>query len=118
MTAPPLSPVLVTISLLHHLSRAVLITEANLAFGESNGNPLQSSCLENPMDGGAWWATVHEVAEGRTRLSDFTFTFHFHALEKEMATHSSVLAWRIPGTGESMSSRVWGRTESDTTEMT
>ena len=52
------------------------------------------------MDGGAWWAAVHGVAESRTRLSDFTFTFHFHALEKEMATHSSVLAWRIPGTGE------------------
>ena len=66
----------------------------------SNGTPLQYSCLENPMDRGAWRAAVHGVAEGRTRLSDFTFTFHFHALEKEMATHSSVLAWRIPGTGE------------------
>ena len=69
--------------------------------GEGNGTPLQCSCLENPMDGGAWRAEVHGVAEGRTRLSDFTFTFHFHALEKKMATHSSVLAWRIPGTGES-----------------
>ena len=69
-------------------------------FGEGNGTPLQYSCLENPMDGGAWRAAVHGVAEGRTRLSDFTFTFHFHVLEKEMATHSSVLAWRIPGTGE------------------
>ena len=68
--------------------------------GEGNGNPLQYSCLENPMDGGAWWATVHGVAKSQTRLSDFTFTFHFHALEKEMATHSSVLAWRIPGMGE------------------
>ena len=58
------------------------------------------SCLENPMDGGAWWAAVHGVAKSLARLSDFTFTFHFHALEKEMATHSSVLAWRIPGTGE------------------
>ena len=58
------------------------------------------SCLENPMDGGAWWATVPGVAKSRTRLSDFTFTVHFPALEKEMATHSSVLAWRIPGTGE------------------
>ena len=58
------------------------------------------SCLENPMGGGAWKAAVHGVAEGRTRLINFTFTFHFHALEKEMATHSSVLAWRIPGTGE------------------
>ena len=68
--------------------------------GEGNGTPLQYSCLKNPMDGGAWRAAVHGVAEGRTRLSDFTFSFHFHALEKEMATHSSVLAWRIPGTGE------------------
>ena len=68
--------------------------------GEGNDTPLQYSCLENPMDRGAWWAAVHGVAEGRTRLSDFTFTFHFHALEREMATHSSVLAWRIPGMGE------------------
>ena len=67
---------------------------------EGNGTPVQYSCLENPMDGGAWWAAVHGVAKSRTRLSDFTFTFHFHALEKETATHSSVLAWRIPGTGE------------------
>ena len=70
------------------------------AFGEGSDTPLQYSCLENPMDGGAWWAAVHGVAEGWTRLSDFTFTFHFPALEKEMATHSSVLAWRIPGMGE------------------
>ena len=71
--------------------------------GSSRGghdNPLQYSCLESPMDGGAWWAAVHGVAKSWTRLSDFTFTFHFHALEKEMATHSSVLAWQIPGTGE------------------
>ena len=68
--------------------------------GEGNGTPLQYSCLENPMDGGAWWAAIHGVSKSRTRLSDFTFTFHFYALEKEMATHSSVLAWRIPGTGE------------------
>ena len=68
--------------------------------GEGNGTPLQYSCLENPMDGGAWWAAVHGVVRSRTRLSDFTLTFHFHALEKEMATHSSVHAWRIPGTGE------------------
>ena len=67
---------------------------------EGNGAPLQYSCLENPMDRGAWWAAVHGVTKSRTRLSDFTFTFHFHALEKEMATHSSVLAWRIPGMGE------------------
>ena len=68
--------------------------------GEINGTSLQCSCLENPIDGGAWWSTVHGVAKSQTRLSDFTFTFHFHALEKEMATHSSVLAWRIPGTAE------------------
>ena len=71
-----------------------------LASGEGNGTPLQYSCLENPMDGGAWWAAVHGVARSRTRLSDFIFTFQFYALEKEMATHSNVLAWRIPGTGE------------------
>ena len=65
-----------------------------------NGTPLQHSCLENPMDRGAWWAAVHGVADSRTRLRDFPFTFHFHTLEKEMATRSSVLAWRIPGTGE------------------
>ena len=70
------------------------------SFGEGNGTPLQYSCLENPTDGGAWWAALHGVTEGQTPLSDFTFTFQFHALEKEMATHSSVLAWRIPGTGE------------------
>ena len=67
---------------------------------EGNGTPLQYSCLENPLDGGAWWAALHGVAKSWARLSDFTFTFHFHALEKEMATHSSVLAWRIPGTEE------------------
>ena len=68
--------------------------------GEGNGTPLQYSYLENPMDGGAWWAAVHGVAKSQTRLSDFIFTFHFPALEKEMATHSSILAWRIPGMGE------------------
>ena len=77
-----------------------------------------SSTLENPMDGGAWWAAVHGVANSRTRLSDFPFTFHFHALEKAMATHSSVLAWRIPGPGSLVGWRLWGRTESDTTEVT
>ena len=65
--------------------------------GEGNGTPLQYSCLANPMDGGAWWAAVHGVAKSQTRLSAFTFTFHFHALEKEMPTHYSILAWRIPG---------------------
>ena len=71
-----------------------------LHFGEFNGTPLQCSCLENPMDGEAWKAAVHGVTEGRTQLNDFTFTFHFNALQKEMATHSSVLAWRVPGTGK------------------
>ena len=68
--------------------------------GEGNGTLLQYSCLENPMDRGAWWAAVHGVAKSWTRLSYFTFTFHFHALEKEIATYSSALAWRVPGTGE------------------
>ena len=68
--------------------------------GEGNGTPLQYSCLENPMDGGAWWPAVYWVAKSQTRLSNFTVIFHFHALEKEMATHSSVLAWRVLGTGE------------------
>ena len=70
------------------------------------------------MDGGPWWATVHAVAKSRARLSDFTFTFHFHALEKEMATHTSVLAWRIEGQGSLVGCRLWGRTESDMTEAT
>ena len=88
-----------------------------MGLGEGDGTPLQYSCLENPMDGGAWWAAVHGVAGSRTRLSDFTFTFHFHALEKEMAPHSSVLAWRIPGMGSLVGCRLWGRTESDTTKV-
>ena len=72
----------------------------NFLVVEGNGTPLQYSCLENPMDGGAWQAAVHGVAKSQAQLSNFTFTFHFYALEKEMATHSSVLAWRIPGMGE------------------
>ena len=71
-----------------------------LQYGEGDGTPLQYSCLENPMDRGAWWAAVHGVVMSWTWMSDFTFTFHFHALEKDMAIHSSILAWRIPGTGE------------------
>ena len=77
-----------------------IILEVSDDCGEGSGTPFQYSCLENPMSGGAWKAAVHGVAKSPTRLSDFTFTSHFHALEKEMATHSSVLAWRIPGTGE------------------
>ena len=86
---------------------------AYLLSGEGTGDPLQYSCLENPMDGGAWWAAVHGVTKSRTRLSDFTFTFHFHALKKEMAPLSSVLAWRIPGTGAWWAA-VYGVTQSRT----
>ena len=82
------------------LSPCLFTLYVEYIIGEGNGTPLQHSCLENPMDGGAWWATVHGVTKSQTRHSDFTFTFHFHALGKEMATHSSVLAWGIPGMGE------------------
>ena len=89
----------------HEIKRLLILgrkvmTILDSIFREGNGTPLQYSCLENPMDGGAWKTAVYGVTEGRTPLSDFTFTFHFHALEKEMATHSSVLAWGIPGKGE------------------
>ena len=99
-------------------SRGRNICIAMVDSGEGNGNPLLYSCLENPMDGGAWQAAVHGVAKSQTRLSNFTFTFHFHALEKEMATHSCILAWRIPGTGDPLGCRLWGRIESDTSEAT
>ena len=89
----------------------------SLGCGEGNGTPLQDFCLENPRDGGAWWAAVHGVAKSGTRLSDFPFTFHFHALEKEMATPVF-----LPGESQGQESLVgfclWGRTESDTTEAT
>ena len=90
----------------------IIIGRAQL--GKGNGTPLQYSCLENPMDGGAWWAAVHGVTKSQARLSNFTFTFHFHALEKEMATHSSVLAWRIPGTVEPVGLPVYGVAQSRT----
>ena len=77
-----------------------LLACLQLGSTDGNGTPLQYSCLENPMDGGDWWATVHGVTRSRTRLRDFTFTFHFPELEKEVATHSIVLAWRIPETAE------------------
>ena len=85
--------------------RGLLIINSFLAvislfWGEGNVNPPQYFCLENPMDGRAWWTTIHGVTKSRTGLRNFTFTFHSHALEKEMATHSSVFAWRIPGTRE------------------
>ena len=95
-----LSPTRIKSSLFKGCINLVTFVSLVHSSGEGDGTPLQYSCLENPMDGGAWKAAVHGVAESRTRLSDFTFTFHFHALEKEMATHSCVLAWRIPGTGE------------------
>ena len=90
----------------------------SLSNGEGNGTPLQYSYLENPMHGGAWWASVHRVAGSRTRLSNFTFTFHFHALEKEIAIHYSVLAWRLQGRGSLVGCRLWGGTEMDTTKAT
>ena len=85
-----------------HIKSSVFNTKSRVEAkcGEGNGTPLQYSCLENPKDGGAWWAAVHEVAKIWTQPSDFIFTFHFHALEKEVATHSRVLPWRIPGMGE------------------
>ena len=80
--------------------------------------PLQYSCLENPMDGGAWWAAVHGVVKSRTRLSDFIFTFHFHALEKEMQPTPVFLPGESQGGGSLVGCRLWGRKESDTTEET
>ena len=85
---------------------------------EGNGTPLQSSCLENAMDGGAWQAAVHGFAKSRTRLSNLTFTFHFHALEKEIATHSVFLPGESQGRGSLVGCHLWGRIESDTTEAT
>ena len=90
-------PPLVGCSLISSTDKKTTSREGN---GESDGTPLQYSCLETPMDGEAWWAAVHGVAKSWTQLRDFTLTFHFHVLEEEMATHSSVLAWRIPATAE------------------
>ena len=91
--------VLVLYSVAVYTSNFFIKSKSNYFASFIDGTPLQYSCQENPMDGGAWWAAVHGVTKNQTRLSDFTFTCHFHALEKEMATHSSVLVWRIPGTG-------------------
>ena len=88
------------------------------SLGEGDGSPLQYSCLENPIDGGAWWAAVHGVAKSRTRLSDFTFTFHFHALEKKWQPTPVFLPGESRGQGSLVGCRLWGRTESDTTEVT
>ena len=90
-------------SQLHVLKDKIVLIKSfcmSIVTGEGIGTPLQYSCLENPIDGGGWWAAVHGITKSRTRLREFTFTFYFHALEKEMATHSSVLARRIPGTEE------------------
>ena len=84
----------------HGISQVRIMEWVSISFGEGNGTPLQYSCLENPMEGGAWQAAVHGILKSQTQLSDFTFTFHFHSLEKQMAIHSSVLAQRIPGKGE------------------
>ena len=105
-----------TIAIISHTSKEMFkILQASVQNGEGNGTPLQYSCLENPMDGEGWWAAVHGVVKSRARLSNFIFAFHFHALEKEMATHSSVPAWRIP---ETVGPCLWGRTELDTIEAT
>ena len=90
----------IVLSIIRFKDKEIIILFHLYLFWEGDGTLLQYSCLENPMDGGALWAAVHGIAKSRTRLSDFTLTFHFHALEKETATHSGVLAWRIPGTGE------------------
>ena len=100
---------------LQNVHTVVLLVPYCYRLGEGDGTLLQHSCLENPMDGGAWWAAVHGVTKSRTRLSDFRFTFHFHALEKVMETHSSVLAWRIPGTGEPVGCR--GRLAQSSTRL-
>ena len=86
-------------------------TSPALAVGEGNGTPLQYSCLENPMNGGAWQAAVHGVAKSRTRLSNFTFTFHFPALEKEMQPTPVFLPGESQGQGSLVGCRLWGRTE-------
>ena len=95
-----LGKTLLAFDLLYFVLQGQICSLLQVSLGEGNGTPLQYSCLENPMDGGAWWTAVHGVTKSRTQLSDFIFTFYFHALQKEMATHSSVLAWRIPGMGE------------------
>ena len=100
----------------HWVKSSLPLGEPNRGYRRRQWHPIPVLLLGK--DGGAWWAAVHGVGKGWTRLSDFTLTFHSHALEKEMATHSSVLAWRIPGTGCLVGCRLWGRTGSDTTEVT
>ena len=93
---------------IHHPNTRNFMCYLCLFMGEGSGTPLQYSCLENPMDGGAWKAAVHGVSKSWTRLGDFTFTFHFHALEKEMATHYSTLAWKIHGRRSLVGCSPWG----------
>ena len=94
------------------------MTNLDSIFGEGNGTPLWYSCLENPMEGGAWWAAVCGVAKSQTRLSDFTFTFHFHALEKEWQPTPVFLPGESQGQRSLVGCRLWGRTELYTTEVT
>ena len=94
------------------------ILKSSSSIREGNGTPLQYACLENPMDGGTWKAAVHVIAEGRTGLSNFTFTFHFHALEKEMQPTPVFLPGESQGLGSLVGCHLWGCTESDTTEVT
>ena len=94
------------------------MTIAIISLGEGNGTPLQYSCLENPMDGGAWWAAVHGVAQSQTRLSDFIFTFHFYALEEKWQPTPVLLLGKSHGRRSLVSCGLWGHTELDTTEAT
>ena len=103
---------LLAFALLHSVFQGQICLILQVFLGEGNGSLLQYSCLENPMGGGAWWAAVHGVAKSQTRLSDFTFPFHFHALEKKMAAHSSVLAWRISETRGAWWAAVYGVAQS------
>ena len=100
------------------ISSISLIKGYNKVHGEGNGNPLQYSCLENPMDGGAWSAAVHGVAKSWTRLSDFTFTFHFMHWRRKWQLTPVFLPGESQGLGSLVGCRLWGRTESDTTEAT
>ena len=108
---------LLAFALIHFVLQGQICLFPHVSFGEGDGIPLQYSCMGNPMDGGAWKATVHGVTKSWTRLRDCTFTFQFNALEKEMATHSIILAWRIPGTGAWWAT-IYGVAESDTTDVT
>ena len=98
--------------------KVLIIVKTILYIGEGNGTPLQHSCMENPMDGGAWWAAIHGVTKSRTRLSDFTFTFHFMQWRRKWQPTPVFLPGESQGWGSLVGCRLWGRTESDTTEAT